>query len=199
MSIRLYCVGIHFRKDIAFKADALGEILDPEGKSTKNPPDTLMSGYKILQAAAHLGLRYKLTGAPPVNPLFGHLAYVSYTPQVGDTPAPRVTFGGVFPFFGQPLSLTEQLAPIGQISQVLQYSVRYPASLKSLPAGSPPSPATRYNSGPTQIPTPAEGEENPNINPDNMISRRGESQFGVNGFPDGCEIRVRLMSIYCTS
>ena len=194
MTIRLYCVGIHFRKDIAFTPDVQGEILNPmTGEKTTDSADGFMSGYKILQVAAEMGLRYKLTGAPPVNPLFGHLAYVGYTPQMGDKhPSPRVTFGGVFPFFGQPLSLTEVLAPLGQLSQVLQYTVQYPASMKSLPADSPPIPMTRFNSGPD--PDAGQGEANPSRDP-----KSKEAQFGVNGFPDNCEIRVRLLSIYCTS
>ncbi len=114
--IKLYCVGIYFLKDIAFVADI---------PSTSSTP-AYMYGSTILAAAAALGLRYQVNAG-------GHLEYVSYTPVVGDTfrhfkPSPAVPPGPgavapfAFPFYGQPLSHFESPKPIGQPSQILQYT-----------------------------------------------------------------------------
>lgn len=165
--IKLYCVGIHFNKLIEFAPDMTG------------PSKQFMSGKALLNAAAAMGLRYKLTPPPPFYPLEGHLSYVGYTPQPGDNV--RVTTGTNFPFFGQPLSLTEILAPLGQPSVVLQYTVQ------ALDPFNNPTPMTAKNLGPAD----------PN-NP-NPFKQTGDAQFGLNGFPDECEIRVRLLSIYCAT
>ena len=167
--IKLYCVGIHFNKQIEF----VGDLAGPAG------PNQFMSGSSVLNAAANLGLRYKLTPPPPFYPLEGHISYLGYTPQPGDNV--RVTTGTNFPFFGQPLSMTEILAPLGQPSQVLQYTVNAINPFES------PIPKTLKNTGPAD-PTSAD-----------PFKTSGDAQFGKNGFPDDCEIRVRLLSIYCAT
>jgi hypothetical protein len=174
--IRVYCVGIHFRHHIDFVPDI----------PTATPQ--YMTGHAILaSAAAKWGLRYKLSSSPP-SALSGHIDYVGYTPNaahdkntVDEGSAPRVTFAAfgakVFPFFGQPLSLTEILAPIGQASQVLQYTVQSIDKTKATP------------------PLLVGGDQPPDfIRPDND----GRSSFGPTGFPDGVEIRIRSLNIYCT-
>jgi hypothetical protein len=182
--IRVYCVGIHFRHHIAF-------VADPEFSGS----GTFMSGASILKACADKWhLRYKLTTHPP-SVVPGHINYVSYTPNAASDnetsdpgSAPRVTFGVfvkdkkevVFPFFGQPLSLTETLAPIGQLSQVLQYGVQ------SIDGGAIPK---------LCFPDPPKDDPNPTqIKPGND----GRSSFGTIGIPDNSEVRIRLLSIYCT-
>ena len=168
LKIRLYVVGIHF--DQTF--DIAPDITTPGNYAT---------GGAILEYAAHhYGLRYKLSTVPP-GVVAGHIDYVSYTPNRTNDPKPRVTFPlttpKVFPFYGQPLSLTEILAPIGQPSQVLQYTAQSIDRTKPAPAllvgGATP---------PTFI-----GPVND-----------GKSSFGTTGFPDGTEIRIRSLNIYCT-
>lgn len=179
--IRVYCVGIHFRHHIDFVPD-----LHPAG----HPP--YMSGAAILAACAKKWkLRYKLTTNPP-SAVEGHINYLSYTPDaatdndmVDPGSTPRVTFAifgsKVFPFFGLPLSLTETLAPIGQISQVLQYGVQ------SLSGGANPK---VFFENPLPPPEP---------NPDLIRpANDGQSSFGKIGVPDNSEVRIRLLSIYCT-
>lgn len=181
MSIRLYCVGIHFYHDINF-------VATPTLVAPPNLPP-FMSGEDILKAAAtKFGLRYKLAGnLVYVQPQ--HIQYLSYTPTLAHDPKPRVTLGGVFPFYGQPLSLIEELSSIGRISQVLQYTVGWKKTAQGPFAT--PIPVTLNNIGrplerfPSQPVAPAPGSQ--------------DAAFGSNGFPDECEIRVRLMSIYCTT
>jgi len=166
--ISIYAVGIHFRNTVDFVTDLKANPSDPA--------PTFMSGAAILQAAAaKYGLRYKLT-VPGLSPQANHISYVSYTPTVANDPHPRVTVGKNFPFYGLPLSLTEILAPIGQASQVLQYTVQSLDPTK-------PTPKVLYNTGPLD---PA----NPNAPHD--------SAFGSNGFPPDIEIRIRSLNIYCT-
>ena len=156
-----------------------------------------MSGFQVLNACAlKWKLRFKLSTNPP-QAVLGHINYVSYTPDrttdddaVDPGSSPRVTFslfggaqGKVFPFFGLPLSLTEVLNPIGELSQVLQYTVHslnptkptpkllFPATL------SPPGPPTE------QLVSPAND---------------GKSSFGVIGIPDDTEVRIRSLNIFCT-
>ena len=175
--IRVYCVGIHYCHTIEFMPD-----LD-NGQ--------YMSGHAILKASAEKwGLRYKLSSNPP-SPVNGHINYLGYTPNAatdndkadpGSTP--RVTFAlfgsKEFPFFGQPLSMTEQLNPIGQMSQVIQYGVQ------SLDGTSIP-----------KVLIPGGAGQQPDAE---QISRKndGRSSFGVVGFPDNTEIRIRSLNIYCT-
>lgn len=184
--ISVYCVGIHFRHEIDFTPD-----LTAPGGSTP----TYMSGAAILAAAAHKwGLRYKLSTNPP-SAVGGHLDYVSYTPTVANDPpgVPRVTFPltppKVFPFYGQPLSLTEILAPIGQTSQVLQYTAQ------PLTTGTSPVKLLIPNQPNPPVPTPPADYDPPGaITP----TSDGRSSFGVVGFPDNVEIRIRSLNIYCT-
>jgi hypothetical protein len=92
----------------------------------------------------------------------------------------------VFPFFGQPLSMTETLAPIGQMSQVIQYGVQ-----TIVPPDSPDLPVIPK----LLIP----GKDNDPAAPELINSSNdGRSSFGVVGFPDNCEIRIRSLNIYCT-
>ncbi len=177
--IRVYCVGIHYRHHIEFVPD-----LDSGGRK-------YMSGKAILAASAKKwGLRYKLSSNPP-SAVGGHIDYVAYTPNAAHDndasdpgSAPRVTFAvfgdKVFPFFGQPLSLTEILAPIGQSSQVLQYTVQS-IDGKTIPELLIPS----------APPAPAEAGF---IKPAND----GRSSFGTIGVPDHSEVRIRSLNIYCT-
>lgn len=169
--IRLYCVGIYFRKEIPFVNDVtVGGV-------------HYMFGSSILKEASEvLNLRYQVNTA-------GHLEYVSYTPQVGDTfahftvskngappqpppvkpgagPAPRA-----FPYYGQPLSLFENPQPIGQISQILQFTVT-------------PDPATV-----DKDPIAYDGKRTTTGDPANP-------EFYFTGFADKSEIRIRLLSIY---
>jgi len=180
--IRLYCVGIHFNQVIDFAADTKSYVLN-NGKYEQTGPVTFMSGAAILKAAAdRFGLRYKL-GVPGLNFQPQHVEYLSYTPTTANDPHPRVTAGGVFPFYGQPLSLIERLAPIGEISDVLQYTVQWPKN-----AAGPfptPAPVTLNNTG----------QNDPNF----PSPTKQDAAFGDNGFPDNCEIRLRLLSIYCTT
>jgi hypothetical protein len=185
--IRVYCVGIHFRHHIDFVPD-----LQPAGE----PP--YMTGAAILAACAtKWKLRYKLTTKPP-SAVDGHINYVSYTPdsatdneKADPGSSPRVTFAifgsKVFPFFGQPLSLAETLAPIGQPSQVLQYGVQ------SINGGAIPK--LYFKDPPPPPPPPLPPPPNPDfIRPGND----GQSSFGKIGIPDNSEVRIRLLSIYCT-
>lgn len=168
LKISLYVVGIHFRQTFDIAPDI-------------TTPGNYVTGGAILEyAAQHYGLRYKLSTTPP-GAVKGHINYVSYTPTRLHDPNPRVTFPftppRVFPFYGQPLSLTEILAPIGQASQVLQYTAGSIDKTKPTPellvgGGAPPD----------------------FISPNND----GKSSFGVTGFPDGTEIRIRSLNIYCT-
>ncbi len=169
--ISLYVVGIHFRQTFDVVPD------DPT-----LPVPGYVTGAEILEhAAKHYGLRYKLSTKPP-GVLEGHINYVSYTPsrQHDLKPPdnlPRVTFGKVFPFYGQPLSLTEILAPIGQASQVLQYTAG------SIDKSKPTPKLLVGGAAPPDF-----------ISPKND----GTSSFGITGFPDGTEIRIRSLNIYCT-
>ncbi len=172
-AIGVYCVGIHFRQKIRFKADLSADPKNPTA------PLTFMKGVSILkQCAEEFGLRYKLTEKPP-SAVPGHINYVAYTPTRKQDPDPRVTFpldpplatkADFFPFYGQPLSLTEILAPLGQPSQVLQYGVQSLDPTK-------PTPALLVSTG---------------------KDNDGRSQFGENGFPPGIEIRIRSLNIFCT-
>ena len=182
--IRLYCVGIHFYQAFDFVPDTKSYVL-VNGTYEQTGPVTFMSGAAILKAAAdRFGLRYKL-GVKGVNLQPQHVEYLSYTPTVANDPKPRVTAGGVFPFYGQPLSLIERLAPIGEVSDVLQYTVQWPKDAKGpFPT---PAPVTLNNTGRMDPAFPA-----PEAN-------RQDAAFGDNGFPDNCEIRLRLLSIYCTT
>jgi len=170
--ISLYVVGIHFRQTFDVVPD------DPT-----LPVPGYVTGAEILEhAAKQYGLRYKLSTVPP-GAVKGHINYVSYTPNRQHDPAPRVTFPlttpppKVFPFYGQPLSLTEILAPIGQASQVLQYTAGSIDKTKPTPkllvgGAAPPDFISPMNDG--------------------------TSSFGITGFPDGTEIRIRSLNIYCT-
>jgi hypothetical protein len=186
--IRVYCVGIHFRHHIDFTPDITVGT------------DKYMTGAAILAACAKTWkLRYKLSSNPP-SAVGGHIDYVGYTPnsdndnEVTDHgSAPRVTFAAFgakeFPFFGQPLSLTEILAPIGQASQVLQYSVQ------PLVTGTSPVKLLVPKKANPIVPTPpADFGPAAEISPDND----GRSSFGVVGFPSDVEIRIRSLNIYCT-
>lgn len=181
--IKLYAVGIHFDHDIKFVPDTESYVLSG-GNYMPTGPKTFMSGASILAAAANeFGLRYKLAAKGLVYAQEGHIQYLSYTPTVKHDPHPRVTFGNIFPFYGQSLSLTEVLAPIGEKSLVLQYTVHWPK--KAAGPFATPAPVTLNNSG---IADPTFPSPPP----------KGDAAFGLNGFPDNCEIRVRLLSIYCT-
>jgi hypothetical protein len=170
-TILLYAVGIYFRKEIHFVSNANVDGVD------------YMYGSFILQDAAAKGLRYQ------VSTTRGHLEYVSYTPQVGDTfahfpgidaatpqpapvpptahkPAPRA-----FPYYGQPLSLFENPQPIGQISQILQYT------------------ATPKPKHPDNFPIEYKGKRTTTADPANP-------EFYFTGFADNTEIRIRAVSIY---
>ena len=175
--IRVYCVGIHYRHTIDFTPDPMN--------------GQYMSGAAILAASAQKwGLRYKLSSSPP-SAVNGHINYLGYTPnaatdndKVDPGSSPRVTFAVFgakeFPFYGLPLSMTETLAPIGQMSQVIQYGAQ------SLDGASIPK---------LLIPGKNMGPAAPDhINPGND----GRSSFGVVGFPDNCEIRIRSLNIYGT-
>jgi hypothetical protein len=177
--IRVYCVGIHYRHHIDFVPDLTSGA------------NKYMSGLAVLAASAKKwGLRYKLSTSPP-SAVLGHIDYVAYTPNaaqdndaVDPGSSPRVTFAifgdKVFPFFGQPLSLTEILSPIGQSSQVLQYTVQ------SIDGATTPELLI-----PSAPPAPAQPGF---INPAND----GRSSFGTIGIPDNSEIRIRSLNIYCT-
>lgn len=183
--INLYCVGIHFRQQIQFKADLNAYMQNPQGVFTPTGPLTFMSGRAILKEAADkFGLRYKLADSA-IYPQPDHVQYLSYTPTQKQDPKPRVTLGSIFPFYGQSLSLIERLAPIGEISSVLQYTVQWPKD-----AAGPfptPAPVTLNNTGTPDPNFPA------------PMNLRSDAAFGSNGFPDNCEIRIRLLSIFCTS
>ena len=171
LMIRLYCVGIHFNKQVGFVPD-----LDASGKKEGEAGVgelVFMSGEAIFKAAQdQYDLRYQLTA--PGSRVPGHIAHVGYTPKKGDHP--RITFNVSFPYYGVPLSLTEVLNPIGQLSYVLQYSIQAEDRFKV------PTPKTLYPTGPQRV----RGD-----------LKTGDAQFATNGFPDECEIRVRLLSIYC--
>jgi len=143
-----------------------------------------MSGAAILAYCYKTyGLRYKLS-VIPFSAVAGHILYVSYTPTPAHDPNPRVTFGGVFPFYGQELSLTEILSPIGQTSQVLQYTAQ-PLT---------PAMGTEQTKFPVQVYIPSAPSEPATISPSNDKL----TSFGGVGFPDNCEIRIRSLNIYCT-
>jgi hypothetical protein len=192
MSIRVYVVGIHFRHHIDFVPNP--DLTDPNTKTQ------YMSGASVFAAAAaKWHLRYKLTTSPP-SVVAGHINYLSYTPDskqdnehVDPGSSPRVTFaqvapttdpaGKVFPFFGQPLSLIEVLKPLGEISQVLQYTVQSLDCSKPNPSVFIPKAANTATPGAPGI-----------IGPGND----SRSSFGFIGIPDESEIRIRLLNIYCT-
>jgi hypothetical protein len=187
--IELYCVGIHFRQNINFVPD-----LDDKGTTT-GTPKKYMSGQAILKSAAdHFGLRYKLAPidlkVASIYPQRAHVQFLSYTPTVKNDPHPRVTLptnlpGDVpsnFPFYGLPLSLTEVLAPLGEVSRVIQYTV---GSTKPYDN---PTPRPLKNTG---VPVPSD--------PVGSFNHTGDQAFGDNGFLDNTQIRLRLLSIYCTS
>ena len=186
--IRLYCVGIHFNQMINFMPDTPNYTKPfkklPDGSFEKSGPPVFMSGKAILESAAErFGLRYVFANSA-IYPQPAHLEYVSYTPTPLNDPKSqvRVTLGSSFPLYGQPLSLTEHLAPIGEPSQVLQYTVQWQkGAMGPFPT---PTPVTLNNTGTTD-PTFPPGEQS-------------DAAFGSNGFPDNCEIRIRLMSIFCT-
>lgn len=184
--ITLYGVGIHFFQNIEFKPDLKSYVKDAQGNYVPTGPITYMSGRAILkQAADKFGLRYKLADSA-IYPQPDHIQFISYTPTVAQDPKPRVTLGsGIFPFYGLPLSLIEHLAPIGEISDVLQYTVQWPKTAKG--PFHTPTPVTLNNTGrpDPSFPAPA--------------ASRSDAAFGSNGFPDNCEIRIRLLSIFCTS
>ena len=186
MYIRVYAVGIHFRHNILFQPD----ITDPATGIQ------YMSGAEVLKACAHeYHLRYKLSTTPP-SVVQGHINYLSYTPDhkpdkdpTDTLIVPRVTFGAlgtdpifkVFPFFGQPLSLIEVLRPLGEISQVLQYTVQSRDSSQSNPSVFIPD------------------KDNPPGGADIIgPGNDSKSSFGGVGIPDETEVRIRLLSIYCT-
>jgi len=186
--IRVYCVGIHFRHHIDF-VPTYKNIPDPSDPTKKLD---YMQGSAILADCANKwGLRYKLTSKPP-SAVEGHINYVSYTPNAKTDneatdpgSAPRVTFAVFgakeFPFFGQPLSLTEILRPIGEQSQVLQYTVQSLDLTKPAPKvyfPNPPSPLPHVDT----------------IKPAND----GTSSFGAIGIPDNTEVRIRSLNIFCT-
>lgn len=184
--IALYCVGIHFYQHVNFAPDLPSYIETSPGVFEPKGPITFMSGRALLSAAAEqFGLRYKLADST-IYPQPDHVQYLSYTPTVQQDPKPRVTLGsGIFPFYGQSLSLLETLAPIGAISNVLQYTVQWPKDATGpFPT---PAPVTLNNTG----------RPDPNF-PAPVVSR-SDAAFGSNGFPDNCEIRIRLLSIFCTS
>jgi hypothetical protein len=168
--IKLYCVGIHFKKDIPFMPDVTDKGV------------SFMSGKAVLAAAAKLyNLRYQLNIGTPVEAVKGHVEWLSYTPQYPDPQ--RITFrdaGAKFPYYGLPLNLVQKLNPISEISDVFQYTVL------SLDPFNTPTPKTQFNTG------------EKNLNSPDPFLKTGDSQFGENGFPDNCEIRIRLLSIYCT-
>lgn len=184
--IKLYCVGIHFNHPIDFTPDLPAYVQQGSGFVPGLGPNIFMSGDAILKKAADkYGLRYKIADSA-IYPQQQHIQYVSYTPTKALDPNPRVTLGGgIFPFYGQPLSLIERLAPLGEASQVIQYTVQW--AKDATPPFQTPRPITLNNSGvlDTNFPAPP-------------ISRK-DAAFGNNGFPDNCEIRVRLLTIYCTS
>lgn len=185
--ISLYCVGIHFCQMLDFDPDLQGYVQQPDGSYKPGGPNIFMSGRAIMaQAAEKFGLRYKLADSA-IYPQPDHIQYLSYTPTPQQDPKPRVTLGNhIFPFYGQPLSMLEQLAPIGEVSRVIQYTVQWPKSAQGPFAT--PTPVTLNNTG----------RFDPNFKaPDN--ANKMDAAFGSNGFPDNCEIRVRLLSIYCTS
>jgi hypothetical protein len=124
----------------------------------------------------------------------GHINYVGYTPDpkqdddhVDPGSSPRVTFADlgskVFPFFGQPLSLIEVLRPLGEISQVHQFTVQ------SLHANKPNPPVFIPDKPNTTTPGKPDF-----IGPGNDT----KSSFGGIGIPDDTEVRIRLLNIYCT-
>jgi len=152
--ITLYCVGIYFRKDIPFQPDTnIGGV-------------DYMLGSTILNIASTHGLRYQVNS-------IGHLEYLSYTPKVGDTfahflgidgahpqptpvkpavpPAQNPAVPRAFPFYGQPLSQFENPQPIGQQSQILQFTVE-PNSLdyagKKITTGDPSTPQFYFSAFP---------------------------------------------------
>ncbi len=189
--INLYCVGIHFRQSIPFKPD-----LNVQGQASTGTL-VFMSGQAILEAAAsQFGLRYKLAPLDPtlpdIYPQRAHVQYLSYTPTVANDPHPRVTLptnlpGNVpsnFPFYGLPLSQTEVLAPLGEASHVIQYTVG------SVDPFNHATPRPLRNTG---VPVPA-GQAG-----STPYNKTGDQAFGNNGFLDNTEIRLRLLSIYCTS
>ncbi len=184
--ITVYAVGIHFFQKITFAANLPSYVKDSKGEYTQTGPVTFMSGRAILaQAAAKFGLRYKLADSN-IYPQLDHIQYLSYTPTKAQDPDPRVTLGNhIFPFYGQPLSLLEQLAPIGDVSRVLQYTVQWPKGAK----------------GPVQTAAPVTLNNTGRPDPDfpAPLVNRSDAAFGSNGFPDNSEIRIRLLSIYCTS
>jgi len=184
--INLYCVGIHFQHDIPFAADLPAYFKQPDGTYVPKGPPVYMSGRALMAAAAkQFGLRYKLADSA-IYPQPDHIQYVSYTPTREKDPNPRVTLGnGIFPFYGQSLSLLEQLAPIGAISNVIQYTVQWSKDAK--PPFLTPTPVTLNNTG-----RPDKGFPAP-------TTQQSDAAFGSNGFPDGCAIRVRLLSIFCSS
>ena len=185
MTIRLYAVGIHFRHNLMFTPD----LTDP------TTGIQYQSGASLLEAAAkRWQLRYKLTTSPP-SVVEGHINYVGYTPDpsrdddaIDPGSSPRITFaslGGtaskVFPFFGQPLSLVEVLKPLGEASQVLQYTVQSLDPSKPNPKVYIPASKTDP-AGPDYI-----GPKND-----------ARTSFGGVGIPDDTEVRIRLLNIYCT-
>jgi len=185
--ISLYCVGIHFCQMLDFYPDLPAYQKQPDGSYAPGGPNVFMSGRAIMeQAAEKFGLRYKLADSA-IYPQPDHIQYLSYTPTPQQDPKPRVTLGSnIFPFYGQALSLIEHLAPIGEISTVLQYTVQWPKG-----AAGPfptPTPVTLNNTGRPDANFPAP-----------TAVQKSDAAFGSNGFPDNCEIRVRLLSIYCTS
>ena len=184
--INLYCVGIHFQHDIPFTPDLPAYVETASGTYMPDGPPVYMSGRAIMAAAADLfGLRYKLADSA-IYPQPDHIQYVSYTPTKANDPMPRVTLGnGIFPFYGQSLSLLEQLAPIGAVSNVIQYTVQWPKDAQG--PFQTATPVTLNNTGrrDKSFPAPPTAQSN--------------AAFGSNGFPDNCAIRVRLLSIFCTS
>ena len=139
MAITVYCVGIFFNKSIDFV---------PDLKNSSNEL-AFMSGESILKACAALGLRYQLTSQS------GQISYLSYTPTAAPTNHTS-TPPKIFPFIGQPLNLIQTLRPVGEISNVFQYTASQPP-LKPV---------------------------------------EGRPSFKVNGFRDGSDIRIRLLSIH---
>jgi hypothetical protein len=112
--IRLYCVGIYFYRDLDFHADPA--ITGESGVA-------YMSGARLFKEAAAFGLLAHTNA-------MGHIEMLGYTPKAGDpvrkhpgapTPNPYIALGKL-------LTLTETLNAVGQLSQVLQYTVAGKAS-----------------------------------------------------------------------
>ena len=183
--IRVYCVGIHFDHEVTFKADTLSYV-DSGGTLSQTGPKIFMSGQAVLKEAAEkFGLRYKLADSA-LFPQLQHVEYLSYTPTPVQDRIHVSHWGqiqaGFSPFNGQPLSLIEQLAPIGEISRVIQYTVQWQRTRRTI----------RYS---TPVTLNNTGRNDPSF-PSPVTS---DAAFGSNGFPDHCEIRLRLLSIFCTS